>query len=297
MARHATNGHVEEDVRSRLLLIAMTPPTRWRAVLRAWILVLLLGMATGCRVGLDLGIDIDRDGGGSLTLGMRADAAALDRAEAVGSDPLAPLVQAGEQLRGEGWTLRDWTDDLGSREVQLTTRFADPAELEVLAGDLAEALAAPEGRPLESLAVSVTEDRVRVEGVVGLQPTEEVADYGLSAEQAVDLLRERNAIDYRVRVAMPGEILEHNGTLIEDTAMQWQVLPGERVDFQVESVRPTGPDWLLLGLGAAIAVSALVLIVLLLRQRRGRAGHPRGGARRPPRSRHGRAARLVGFRS
>lgn len=234
------------------------------------VLTLLLTAVAGCRIGVDISLDVDRDGSGALTVGMRADAEALERGEAAGADPLEPLVQAGERLGEKGWSVGDRTDDVGNREVHLTTGFADPVELEVLASDLGRALAGPEGRPLESLEVVVTENRVRVQGVAALQPTDAVTEYGLSPDEVVELLRERQAIDYRVRVTLPGEVLEHNGTLVEGTTLEWRVPPGERVDIRVEGVRPTGPDWLLVLLGAAIVVTLLVLIGLLVVERRRR---------------------------
>ncbi|MPZ87236.1 MAG: hypothetical protein GEU81_04000 [Nitriliruptorales bacterium] len=251
----------------------MTSASRWRTWPRTLILLLLTTVG-GCRVGVDIGLEADRDGSGALTVGMRADAEALQRGAAAGADPLEPLVKAGERLRDEGWSLRDRTDDLGNRQVQLATRFADPAELTVLAADLGEALAGPEGRPLESLDLVVTEHRVRVEATAALQPTDAVTEYGLSPEQVVELLRERQAIDYRVRVTLPGEVLEHNGTLVEGGTLEWRIPPGERVDIRVEGLRPTGPDWLLVLLGAAIVVNALVLVGLLVAERRRRRRRP-----------------------
>jgi hypothetical protein len=265
----------------------MTPSSRWPVLLRSGLLLLLLLLmllaVAGCRVGVDVVVDVGRDGSGALTLGMRADAEALERGRAAGADPLEPLVQAGERLRDQGWSLDDRVDDQDTREVRLGTRFADPGELDVLVGDLVESLAGPEGRPLEALSLTLSEDRVRIEGSAALQPTDVVADYGLSPEELVDLLRERDVVDYRIRVAMPGEVLEHNGTLVGDTALEWRILPGERVDILVEGVRPTGPDWLLVGFGTAIVVNVLLLAALLVRRRRSRR-RSRGPATRSQRS-------------
>lgn len=230
--------------------------------------LLLVCALSGCRLGLDVTLDVARDGSGRLAVALAADAAANQRAAAAGADPLALVGDAGERLAGQGWQTRDETAPDGGREVTLSVEAADAAALSAQAAELAEALAAPEARPLEPLRVTLTEDRVEVTGAAGLVPGEGVAEYGLSPEQAVALLGEREALDYRVAVTLPGEVLSSNADVVEASTLIWDVAPGEQVPISATGVRPRFP-WPLVAAGAAAALLLALGGFILLRRRRG----------------------------
>jgi len=224
-------------------------------------------MLTGCRLDVRIDLDVARDGAGRLGVALRADREARERAEAAGADPLAVLSRAGEQLRSRGWETSDRTDQDGTREVAVGVDFADPAALQALTQDLSAALDAPEGQLLESLAVVLTDERIRVEGAAALQPRNAVADYGLRPEELVALLRERDAFGYTLRVTLPGEVLTHDAARAADRTLEWDVAPGERVEIRAEGVRPSLPVLPVVGSAAAALALALALAV---RARRGR---------------------------
>lgn len=237
-------------------------PKRWAA---------LAGMAlvlSGCRLEVRVDLDVARDGGGSLGIALRADREAQDRARDAGTDPLAVLAEAGAQLRSQGWATTDRTDQDGTREVAVSVAFADPAALEALTRDLSTALDAAEGQLLESLRVVLTEDRIRVEGAAALQPRDAVVDYGLRPEELVALLRERDALGYTIRATLPGEVLAHDAARVEDRTLEWDVVPGERVNFAAEGVRPSTS--LLPVVASAAGALALVGLYLALRSMRAR---------------------------
>lgn len=227
------------------------------------------GTLSGCRLGLDVALDVARDGSGRLAVALAADAAANQRAAAAGADPLALVADAGERLAGQGWETREETAADGSREVTLSVEADDAAALSAQAAELAEALAAPEARPLEPLRVTLTEDRVEVAGAAGLVPGEAVAEYGLSPEQAIALLAERDALDYRVTVTLPAQVLSSNADTTEESTLTWQVAPGEQVAISATGVRPRFP-WPLVAAGAAAALLLAVAAVALSRRARRR---------------------------
>jgi len=239
-------------------------------LLRPVVAVALACTLSGCRLGLDVALDVARDGSGRLAVALAADAAANQRAAAAGADPLALVADAGERLAGQGWETRDQTAADGSREVELSVEAADAVTLSAQAAELAEALAAPEARPLEPLRVTLTEDRVEVAGAAGLVPGEAVAEYGLSGEQAVALLAERDALDYRVTVTLPADVLSSSADRVEGSTLTWDIAPGEQVAISATGVRPQFP-WLLVAAGAVAALllaSAAAALVRRARRRR-----------------------------
>lgn len=253
----------------------MCPHRRTRrfrlAALAAAVLALLL---PGCRVTVDVGVDLEADGSGVLRVATAADAEARARvAEAAGgpggADPLDGLAAVGEALAVQGWRVTDMTGPGGTRSVVLATDFADPAELEALTRDLADALAATEARPLEPLVVRLTDDRVLVTGSAAIEPTAAVADAGFTPEQVVDLLAERDALGYTVAVTFPGEVLRADGARVREQTAVWEVAPGERVDIRAEAVRPQ-PVWPYVAGGAAATLLLGAAVAVLLRRRRRR---------------------------
>jgi hypothetical protein len=233
---------------------------------RAVLAVLLCTLLSGCRLGLDVALDLARDGSGRLAVTLAADAAAVERAAEAGADPLGVLAGAGEELSGQGWETRDQTAADGSREVELAVEADSAAALSAEAATLAGALAAPEARPLEPLTVTVTEDRIQVAGAAALVPETAVAEYGLTPEQAVALLDSRDALDYTVSVTLPAEVVSSDATTTAGSTLSWVVPPGQRVPITAEGVRPRFP-WALAA-GAAAAALALLAVAARLAARR-----------------------------
>lgn len=227
--------------------------------------IVLAVTLTGCRVELDLDIAVRRDGGGVVELATFADADALARAEAAGADPLALVVDASRGL--EGWTLEDTTGPRGGRTVRLRTVAADAAALNAVLDDVAEALAAPEVRLLEGLAVQVEDERLLLDGGATMVPSEAVADYGVTQEEAVELARD--AFAWTVSAELPGDVLSSNADEEMGGRLVWRVDAGEEVDIAAEGTRP--PPYSVVQLLLAAATSglfALAALVLWLRHRR-----------------------------
>lgn len=226
-------------------------------------------LCAGCQLRLGVAVTVDRRGAGRLEVSVAADAELLARAAEAGVDPMGDLVAAGRQLRAQGWDTTDRRQPDGSRQVGLSTGFSDAEEFEALAGDLAAALAAPELTVLEPMDLTVDDERLALVGAASLQPSAAVAELGLSPEEAVDLLREQDAVDYRVRIALPGEVLETTAPQRDGSVLTWPVPPGERVEVRAVGVRPGPPAWPI-GLGGLLGALGVGLVLRRRSRRRAR---------------------------
>ncbi|HVL98977.1 MAG TPA: hypothetical protein VM324_06780 [Egibacteraceae bacterium] len=233
-----------------------------------WVLAGLVLVCAGCELRLDVEAALDRDGGGRLEVAVTADDDLLTRARTAGAEPLDDLAAAGRAL-GRGWDVADTTDARGRRTVALAARARNPAGFQRLAADLAGALAAPEVALLSPLRVTVDGERLVVEGAAGLQPTEAVAELGLTPEQAVTLLRDEAAFGYAVRLALPGPVLGSTAERQDDGVLTWVVEPGEQVTVHAVGERPPPPLWpLVVGAVLGMLFAALVLRRLVVVRRR-----------------------------
>lgn len=236
------------------------------AILKRSAVMFLLAVAVaGCRLDLDVRMDVEADGGGRLAVSLAADREALERAAAEGADPLSLITRAGEDLADEGWTVTDATSPDGTRTVELAVTAGDAATLNAEAAQLAQALSAPEAPLLEPLVVAVEEERLLVSGAASLLPGDAVAEYGLTASDAIRILDERDALDYAVTIALPAEVLSSSATSADESVLTWTIQPGQRSTIAAEGVRPRFP-WL----PVLAAAAALLLVVLVLLARRHR---------------------------
>lgn len=228
-------------------------------------------LLAGCQLRVAVNLDIEADGAGRLRVGVAADRALLRRAAEAGADPLADVASAGRRLTSDGWVTTDQTAADGSRTVAIATDFADPAELESLTADLSGALDADEVRLLEPLQLTLTDDQLRVAGGAGLVPTRAVSDYGLTRRAAVRLLRDSQALDYRVQLRLPGEVVSSNAPVRDASSLTWPVTAGESVRITAVGTRPR-PLWPVVAGGAVGGLLVLAVFGLRLwRRRRARA--------------------------
>lgn len=227
-------------------------------------------LAAGCELHLEVEAAFDRDGSGRLDVAVSADEELRGRAAAAGADPLDDLAAAGEQL-GNGWRMSDTTSEQGTRTVALSTRFRGPDAFDSLAAEVAAALSAPEVELLAPLTLTLTEDHLRIDGAAGLQPTDAVAEHGLTPEQVVDALREDGEVTYLVRVALPGEVIATNAHHRDAGTLTWSIAPGEHVDLEAVGARPPRTWWpWVLGLAALLALLLCVVVARATRRPSGR---------------------------
>jgi len=225
-------------------------------------------LLAGCQLRVGVDVDIEADGAGRLRVGVAADRALLRRAAEAGADPLVDVATAGRRLAPDGWVTTDQTAADGSRTVAIAVDFADPAELESLTADLSGALDADEVRLLEPLQLTLTDDEIQVTGGAGLVPTRAVADYGLTRQRAVRLLRDSQALDYRVHLHLPGDIVSTSAPVRDEATLTWPVTAGESVRITAVGTRPR-PLWRVAAAGAVGGLLAVAVLGLLVWRRRG----------------------------
>lgn len=244
-------------------------PTRRNLTPVRVLLVALALSSTACQLRLDVSVDVNRQGGGTLAVTLGADPELVAAAAEAGVDPLENLAQTGRSLSGDGWQVSQRAADDG-RTVSLRREFADPDEFNAIAAQLAAALAADEVVLLEPFTLTLTEDQVAIAGGAGAKPRRAVRDYGLTRRSAVELVKSEDALDYTVTVTLPGETLSTTATDAEATPLVWQVPVGEQVAVAAESTRP-GPPILraVIGaLGGALLAAALLWLWSRRRPRR-----------------------------
>lgn len=226
--------------------------------------LLLLAFAvlvlTGCELGATVDVRLDRDGAGRLEISLAADRALLAAAERGGADPLAELERRLDELDGGRWRTASRTTDEGGSVLSFSTDFAGPEAFERLLDEFTAGLATVELAPLGPLALTRSEDRLQLAGWAALVPGDAVSELGLDMPSALDGLA---AVDYAVRVSLPGEVLEHNATEADGSVLTWRIPAGERVDIRAVGARPADRTLPLL-LGGVLA--AAVTMVLLRRR-------------------------------
>jgi hypothetical protein len=226
---------------------------RWIRLGLLWVAAFLLA---GCQLHAAVDVRLDRDGGGVVTLTVETDEALDEQARAAGFDLAGSLALEVDAL--DGWDAR-----AEGRRVEMTTEADGPRELERLTATLADALEGPELRPLEGFRVTATQDRLRVEGAAGLQPTGAVGDLGFDVAEAERELS--RSVRYTVSVHLPGEITTHDADRRDGNRLEWDVAAGQQVDITVETALPPDRPWLLPAVVAA-ALALLVTVVLVRRR-------------------------------
>lgn len=244
----------------------------------------------GCRLRLGVDVRVDADAGGRLTVAVAADRALRARAERAGADPLDDLVARVRKLRPAGWAVRDTTARGGTRTVEISTAFADPAELGDLSEALSDALAAPEVRLLSPLRLAARGRRLVLRGAAGLALTPAVRELGLSPAEARRMAA--GVVTYEVSATFPGRVLRSTGRVRgrgpvngwgrgrgpvtgdrrQGTTVTWRVPPGETVRVHAVGTRPppASSPWPVVATGALTTtlVAAAGLVWLTRRRRR-----------------------------
>ena len=246
--------------------------------MRFGVLAVLLACAVlvlaGCRATLSVDVAVDAQGAGTFSLTVATDDELDAHLQEAETRILTDLVDAAGDA--ESWTA-EAEPASDPRQVTLTGQFADPESFAELAGELTEALDAPEVTLLEDIALNVSDDQIAVSGVASAMPEPAVSDFGVEPEQAVALIADHDAFAYDISVAFPDEVQAADGTVDADTnTVQWHVAPGERLDFSATSARPQQGPWeLLAGAGAAGLLVLAVLSRAVFARRRGRGRHAR----------------------
>lgn len=254
---------------------------------------------SGCRVTVDVSLDVRDDGGGTITLVATADADVVRAAGGLADDlDLTDAIAAGWEVTGPASTA-----DGGLR---LTVRHGFDTTAEATA--LLASINGPAG-PLRSITVAQTvldtATRFTVTGALGI-------DGGLDAFADADLLATIGATPYAPQIAAagltPAEALavrlsldlpgspdaDASGaasTLASDGTATWAVpLDGTAIEVAASTTlsSSSGGGWRWLATAAIVVGIAWVVLIGLLfvavaRARARRAARRAAGRRRPPR--------------
>ena len=236
--------------------------------------VALTVLLAGCRLTLAVDVHVAPDVGGTLSVSVIADAELEESAAAAGVDPLGRLVERVQGLEGP-WQVSQAEADDGSRTVELSAPFADPAEFDLRYGELQDALDAPEARLLGPLALSQDAETgvITVEGELPLEVTEvAAADIGTDVATLTEQIA--GIVSSSVRVHTPGPLVGDpastavvtvDGEVVRppypdaDSVVTWPAVPGVVVPLAV-AFEPGGPDLLRLALFGGGALLALLLV-------------------------------------
>lgn len=223
----------------------------------------------GCRLTMGVEVDLERDGGGSLAVVLTSDAELSIMAADAGVDPLGGMADR-VRAQDDGWEVTESVDEAdGSRVVELTSGFADPAAFEARWSSLVAALDAPEARLLGPLTVTLDEeaDTVGLSGTLPLVVTEVAAtDAGLDVAGLTAQLQE--VVQTTLTVRTPGTPLQSDGDVVfadpaaseGPAAVIWTVAPGAEVPVSLVAERG-GVDWAQIALLAGAGLLAVGLVV------------------------------------
>jgi hypothetical protein len=217
---------------------------------------------TGCRLQVDVNVDVAEDGSGEVEVVIGVDDDALDR---IGGD-LAAVLDV-DALAADGWVIDGpAVEGDGFTRVRIRHRFGSPR-------DAAEvfALIAPQDGPFQDFAVtrerSTFETRVgfrgRVDfgaGVPSLDGSDLESIEDLEARLGDSLSR---LIQVRVSARLPGEVTS-NATTKADNGAVWQIGFGEG-GVDLEATGTTSRVGTLVAIGVAAVAAVLLLLYALVR--------------------------------
>lgn len=230
----------------------------------------MLLLVSGCRLQLDVNVDVHSDGGGVIEVVVGLDQDALDR---IGGDLAA--VMAVDDLLEAGWTVDEpAAESDGFTRVRIRHAFDDPED----AAAVFAQIAGTDGpfqdfsiRRARSFATTTWELTGRVDfsgGIEAFGDADLAAELdgepiGHSVEEIEAQLGESlsRLVQVRVRARLPGAVTS-NATTKADNGAVWQVGFGEgAVDLRAQ-----GEEWRWssLALAGVAAVSGLALGVVLL---------------------------------
>ena len=252
--------------------------------MRRWLLLVIAALVavSGCRLELDVGVDVDPGGSGVIEVVTGLDPDAMDR---IGGD-LEAIMEV-DDLVDAGWVVDGPTTDAdGTTRVRISHPFGTAEEAAEVFGQIAG-----EDGPFQDFAVtrdqSFAETKLRFTGRVDFSGgLEAFGDDALAAEldgeplgQTVEEIEEQlgdsldRLIQVRVRARLPGDVTS-NATTKADNGAVWQVGFGEgSLDLEATGTERRWESLALAGFGALCALALLVLLLVRLAGRVTRRDH------------------------
>jgi hypothetical protein len=223
-------------------------------------------MLSACTLHLDMRVQVNPDGSGSVEVQATLDAGAVQRA---GGDLSAVLDLDG--MRADGWTVDGPTATAdGGATVTLRQAFRNPAEAREVFADLA---GPGSDSPFEGLRIDVDrgafQDRWHLRGAVDLDRGTQVP--GTPGDLAALDQQLGGALDrlltLRIGVRLPGDVRSNATTKAANGAV-WQVRFGDgRLDLDATGTRNHPAPFIALGVGALVVILGIVWLLIRLANR------------------------------
>jgi hypothetical protein len=238
---------------------------------------LLVVVTSGCKMQIDVGIDVERDGSGELAVAVDLDAEAADRLP-----DLAAQLRL-EDLGAAGWVVEGPTTTAGgSTAITATRAFNTPEEATRVLQDVSGAQGPFQGLELVRRSSFLATDYTFT-GVVDLAAgVEAFADEELKSrlegsgfsletpvlEQAIGAPVEET-FSFEVRASLPGSITVEGSGVEEGDSIVWNPVVGERLALAASSEVLHGQRlvWLAASGGAFLVMVVMVVVVVLGRRR------------------------------
>lgn len=234
---------------------------------------LLVLLASGCRLQLDVNVDVAEDGSGFVEVVVGLDADAMDK---IGGD-LSAVMEVGD-LEKAGWVVDGPAKESdGFTRVRVRHAFGTPAE----AAEVVAQIAGKDG-PFQdfrvtrhkSFAATTWGFTGKVDFSGGVQA---FSDQALATEldgeplgQSVDEIEAQlgdslsRLIQVRVSARLPGDVTS-NATTKADNGAVWQVGFGEgSVDLDAKGRERRVTTLVLAGVAAVLALTLLILLLVRL---------------------------------
>ena len=268
--------------------MSMTWPLGAPARLRCLSLLALLAGAvvlSGC-ARIEIGIHVNEDGSGEISLLSALDTRFLDAAAAAGDtgmeDPFSDLDEADLP---PGATVEEYDQD-GFRGVRARFPFAASEDIKRTidaalsdAGDDPTGAAAGLDQLFERFDLRRDGDGWRFDAVavplfMGALPGDGGDALGgdaLGGEMAELMLE---GFEFTIRIELPGEIVEHNADAVEDGALVWSLDPLSEEPRALLALTSGGGDGTILHVTTGVVVALLIAAItaaIWLRSRRSNA--------------------------
>lgn len=206
--------------------------------------LLALLLVSGCRMEVAAEAQLDADGTGRAVVQLTADAALVALLDDAGVDPTAE-VMAAASTAGD-WQVEREVDAAGSIRVMLARPTTDPDDLARAFTELAAGLDDADPALLVDLDISADDRGFSVTGEAAVRPPGAVLaelddePIGPHVDELHALFSEH--MDARLRLQLPGRVIEHDGDTADARAATWQLPVGESrtISMRAESSGPLG---------------------------------------------------------
>lgn len=222
-------------------------------------------IAVSCKAEINVGLDVNADGSGSVVAEFGFDEEFQELAFS-GSDPSSEVFADNDLADVPGATFDEYTEgDLTFYRVKVP--FQDISDIEEQAGG---------DNPFEGLSITATGDEVRVSASFGSADSTFLDPEDLQGAEQFGAEMFEEIFDFNVRITMPGKVVSSNATRVLDGGtLEWDIpFTGEELTIEAVSDPTASPDgdgfpvWII-GIIVLVVLAGAVFLVMRLRNKPG----------------------------